>query len=128
MVATKVLPGSPGRLLSSILSDTLAVPYSQGGSGIDSVRAVTGTTGRWVVTSKRDTGTSFEVTIYDPLAQAYSIDTIDVRAGDEILFVFLEDGDGDGFARLRFRPDYSPRYRSAICGSHAGPELVRSGR
>ena len=96
LVATNVVPGSPGRTLTSILNDTLGVPYAQDGSGLNLVRSVASGTGRWVVTSKRDTGTSFDVTIYDPLVAAYSIDSLDVRAGDEILLVYLEDTDGDG--------------------------------
>lgn len=95
-VATNVTPGSPGRSLATILTQTLRVPHVEGGRGITSVRSVTSTTGRWVIASKRNTGTGFDTTIYDPDAQPYSVGSIDVRAGDEILIVLLEDADGDG--------------------------------
>jgi hypothetical protein len=95
-VATNVTPGSPGRSLATILTQTLRVPHVEGARGLTSVRSVTSTTGRWVIASKRNTGTGFDTTIYDPDAQPYSIGSIDVRAGDEILVVLLEDADGDG--------------------------------
>lgn len=95
-VATNVTPGSPGRSLGAILAQALRVPHVEDAGGLASVRSVTSTAGRWVIASKRSTGTGFDTTIHDPDVQPYSIGSIDVRAGDEILMVLLEDADGDG--------------------------------
>ena len=96
-VATNSIPNNPGQTLDTILTDFLEVPYTEGADGIATVRSLMSSTGgRWVVTQKRNTGTGFDNTYYDPAVQPYSAANVDVRAGDEILFVLLEDADGDG--------------------------------
>lgn len=95
-VATNADPNAPGQLLARILTDYLQVPYSEDSVGLQSVRGEAGSSGRWVVTTKRDTGTGFDININDSSKAAYSVGAIDVRAGDEVLLVYLEDADGDG--------------------------------
>jgi hypothetical protein len=95
-VSTNAVPNSPGRSLETLLTDYLSIAFTESGGGLQTVRSISGGSGRWVVTSKRNTGTRFDVTIHDPLVQAYSVANIDVRAGDEVLLVYLEDADNDG--------------------------------
>jgi hypothetical protein len=100
-VATNSNPGSPGRTLDELLNDVLLVDYTEAGGGLATVRAaqnpIPGTSpGRWVITRKRNSGTSSIATYFDPAVQAYTVGGIDVRSGDEVLLVFLEDSDGDG--------------------------------
>jgi len=94
--ATNVVPGAPGRVLSDLMNETLRVPYTQDGSGITTVRSISSLTGRWVITIKRKRDTETEITTYDPDEGSYDINALDVRAFDEVLFVLLEDPDGDG--------------------------------
>ena len=95
-VATNTNPSSPGQSLNTLLSDYLAIDYTES-NGITAVRQVGPSgSGRWVITTRRDTGTSLDITTYDPEDQSYTVAGINVQAGDEILIVYLEDADNDG--------------------------------
>ncbi|MEL6868317.1 MAG: hypothetical protein AAFO81_00825 [Pseudomonadota bacterium] len=94
--STNVVPDEPGRSLAALLNDILRIPYDEDSTGLATVRNLSSSTGRWVVTHKRIGDTDTQITTFDPERESYSLDDIDVRAFDEVLLVLLEDPDNDG--------------------------------
>ena len=94
--STNIVPGQPGRSLGDIMRDSLRVPFNEDGTGLITVRDLSSSVGRWVITQKRTGDTETEITTFDPQDGNYSLDDIDVRAFDEVLLVLLEDEDNDG--------------------------------
>lgn len=94
--STNVIPNQPGRSLATLMRDTLRVPFDEDGTGLTTVRNLSSSTGRWVITLKRSGDTATQVIPFDAQDASYSLDDIDVRAFDEVLLVLLEDPDNDG--------------------------------
>jgi hypothetical protein len=90
---------NPGKQLNEILNSILNIPYTES-SGLATVRTLPSATpnasARWIITKRSNLGQGDTETVYDPTVAAYSVADISVHAADEILLVYLEDGDGDG--------------------------------
>ena len=108
-VATNIDPSAAGQTLAQILTEALLIDFSEDGNGFTSLRSVSTGDGRWIVTLRRDTGAGFVLDTRDPEVVPYSAASIDVRAGDEVLIVYVEDADGDGIGlREEFLNGTSP--------------------
>ena len=110
LVATNIEPDSPGLALSYIMENILLRSYeigdvdctnADGGNSsiLSSFNGVSGDgtqeNGYWIVVHSFTRLGSEGTEWYTPLAD-YSLDEIDVQAGDNVLIIHTEDEDGDG--------------------------------
>ncbi|MGA1867755.1 MAG: MopE-related protein [bacterium] len=117
LVATNADLKNRGVTAGKVFRDYLRIPFevgtvSWGGeqkTGLlglrneDTVRVDEGKKGYWLVVHIRDTGLSQESTWYDLIADDYDFETINLRAGDALNLVYIEDKDGDGiYSREEF--------------------------
>ncbi len=94
-VATNADPDAPGTDLAVVLEEILRIPLVKA-DGIVAVRGVGGEgDARWLVTRIHDDGLEVTSTQYQT-DTPYRLDQIPVKAGDQILLVYLIDEDGDG--------------------------------
>ncbi len=95
-VATNLDPVQPGIDLAVALDQILRVDYDQDGNGITRVRGVGGEANAvWQITRIYDDGLEVRSGRYTT-EDAYRLDDIPIRAGDQIFIVYLVDADGDG--------------------------------
>ncbi|MEM6733298.1 MAG: hypothetical protein AAF658_17190, partial [Myxococcota bacterium] len=85
-----------GSLNVAQLLEELAIPVDTT-NGLTSVREiVSNETSRWVINTSTERGLAPLVETYDPARAPFTLEEIQLFAGDEIALVYLTDADGDG--------------------------------
>jgi hypothetical protein len=110
LVSTNANRDSPGITAGKALRDILRIPFEVGStdwggqqkSGLlglrddPNVRASSQRNGYWLCVHTRGNGPNRKVTRYSMLERNYDFENIQLRAGDSLYLVYLEDRDGDG--------------------------------
>ncbi|HXE97964.1 MAG TPA: hypothetical protein VN642_16290 [Dongiaceae bacterium] len=110
MVATNADPNSPGITAGHALRDILRIPFEAG--PIDyggqqkvglldlrndpNVRADKQKNSFWLAVRTRGNGVNRKVTRFSMLEKDYDFENIQLKAGDSLYLVYMEDKDGDG--------------------------------
>jgi hypothetical protein len=110
MVATNIDPNNPGVTAGKALRDILRMPFETANSASliglrndPNVRADLANNSSWLVVHTRNNGLGNVVTRYSPQQGDYNFENIQLRAGDTLYLVYMQDKDGDGiFSRQEF--------------------------
>src|SRR6185369_13742135 len=109
-IATNANPNSPGITAGHALRDILRIPFEAGpidfGGQLKvglldlrndpSVRADKQKNSFWLAVRTRGNGVNRKVTRYNMLEKDYNFEDIQLKAGDTLYLVYMEDKDGDG--------------------------------
>jgi len=103
-VAANSDPINPGVTAGKALRDILRIPIETAGAGSSliglrgdpNVRANPQKNAFWLAVQVRNNGLGNVVTKFSPLQQAYDFENINLRGGDVLYLVYMEDKDGDG--------------------------------